>query len=227
MSKPAYLSVEIVTDKPTSGKISIPEGSLCSWANWTAPYLVANPVFISVCLCINSACWSSDISRQTFMLTSQLLKIYFMSRTGSEFMYTYGIISSNLKPYQNFGPDLSPACLLITTSGDSWSKRPTISKQTTVILSGCARRVGGHDAWKYTLHMKNCQTPNTCPISVSFPFSGLQEHHFQYLTHNLRVLKTCFQSYGLEISLFHTDLKIRLSKLGCLVTLSASWFAQT
>ena len=25
MSKPAYLSVEIVTDKPTSGKISIPQ----------------------------------------------------------------------------------------------------------------------------------------------------------------------------------------------------------
>ena len=74
-------------------------------------------------------------------------------------------------------------------------KRPTISKQTTGILSGRARRVGGHDAWKYTLHMKNCQTPNTWPLSTSFPFNGLQEYHFQLWTHNLRVLKTCFQSY--------------------------------
>ena len=72
--------------------------------------------------------------------------IYFMSRTGSEFMYTYDIISSSLKPYQNFGPDLSPTCLLITTSGDSLSKRPIISKQTTGIISGRARQVGGHDA---------------------------------------------------------------------------------
>ena len=36
-----------------------------------------------------------------------------MSRTGSEFMYTNVIISSSLKPYQIFGPDLSPGCLLM------------------------------------------------------------------------------------------------------------------
>ena len=36
-----------------------------------------------------------------------------MSRTGSEFMYTNVIISSSLKPYKNFGPDLSPDCLLM------------------------------------------------------------------------------------------------------------------
>ena len=28
-------------------------------------------------------------------------------------VYTYIIISSSLKPYQNFGPDLSPDCLLM------------------------------------------------------------------------------------------------------------------
>ena len=80
MSKPAYLSVEIVTDKPTSGKISIPQGSLCSWANWIVPNLVANPVLImSTCLCINSACWvifRGVCYLQTFISTS------FMSRTG-------------------------------------------------------------------------------------------------------------------------------------------------
>ena len=36
-----------------------------------------------------------------------------MSRTGSEFKYTNVIISSSLKPYQIFGPDLSPDCLLM------------------------------------------------------------------------------------------------------------------
>ena len=36
-----------------------------------------------------------------------------MSRTWSEFMYTYIIMSSSLKPYQNFGPGLSPDCLLM------------------------------------------------------------------------------------------------------------------
>ena len=55
MSNQAYISVEIVTDNPTSGKISIPQ--LVSVAEyWIVPYLVATPVFMSTCLCINSAC---------------------------------------------------------------------------------------------------------------------------------------------------------------------------
>ena len=51
MSKPAYLSVEIVTDKPTSGKISIPQVvSVAHGENLIVPYLVANPVFMSTTL---------------------------------------------------------------------------------------------------------------------------------------------------------------------------------
>ena len=46
-------------------------------------------------------------------LLYQLLKIYLMYRTGSEFLYTYVIISSSLIPYQNFGPDLCLDCLLM------------------------------------------------------------------------------------------------------------------
>ena len=34
-----------------------------------------------------------------------------MSRTGSELVHVYVILSSSLKPFQNFGPDLSPNCL--------------------------------------------------------------------------------------------------------------------
>ena len=41
-----------------------------------------------------------------------LLKIYFLSRTESKFMCTYIIVSSSLKPYQNFGPDLIPLGLI-------------------------------------------------------------------------------------------------------------------
>ena len=54
----------------------------------------------------------------------------------------------------------------VTTSGDLWSKTPTISKQTTGILSGRTRRVGGHDVWKYTLHMKNYMTAKHSSLSA-------------------------------------------------------------
>ena len=74
------------------------------------------------------------------MLSAEFYINFFMSRT------VYVIISSSLKPYQNFGPDLSPDSLLMFSVSDSCSKRPTISKQTTGILSGRARRVSGHDA---------------------------------------------------------------------------------
>ena len=51
MAKPTYLSVGIATDNPTSGKISIPQ--VVSVAEQTG---LSNPVFMSTCLCINSAC---------------------------------------------------------------------------------------------------------------------------------------------------------------------------
>ena len=65
MSKPAYLFVEIVTDKPTSGKISIPQ--VVSVAEQTGLSLTWSQT--------QYLCLLSDIS---------LLKMYFMSRTRSE-----------------------------------------------------------------------------------------------------------------------------------------------
>ena len=55
MSKPAYLSVEIVTDKPTSGKISIPQvvyvaeqtGLSITWSQ--TQYFRINVLFRGVC----------------------------------------------------------------------------------------------------------------------------------------------------------------------------------
>ena len=64
----------------------------------------------------------------------------------------YVKISSSLKPYQNFGPDLSPDCLLMFSVVlppeviHDQRDRQSISKQTAGILSGRARRVSGHDA---------------------------------------------------------------------------------
>ena len=54
MSKPTYLSVEIVTYKPTSGKISIMQVVSVAEQTELSLYLVANPVFMSTCLCFKS-----------------------------------------------------------------------------------------------------------------------------------------------------------------------------
>ena len=101
----------------------------------------------------------SDISRCSFVicrfLYQLLLKIYFIR--------VHVNIRHYFKQFENLSKfwAWSESRLFangfsgVTTKGDSWSKRPTISKQTTGILSGRTRCVGGHDAWKYTLHMKN------------------------------------------------------------------------
>ena len=64
MSKPAYLSVEIVIDKPTSGKISITQVVSVAEQTGLSLYLVANPVFLSTCLSVSSVCYM-----QTLILT--------------------------------------------------------------------------------------------------------------------------------------------------------------
>ena len=92
MSKPVYLSVEIVTYKPTSGKISIPQvvsvaeqaGSTLTWSQTLYIVYLYSACWVIFC----GVCYVSD--RDTIV-----------------------IISSSLKPYQNFRPDLSPDCLLM------------------------------------------------------------------------------------------------------------------
>ena len=80
MSKPAYLSVEIETDNPTSGIISIPQ--LVSVAEQTRLSLTwSQPQYLGQYACA-STLHANWCYLQTFILTS------FMSRTGSELMYT-------------------------------------------------------------------------------------------------------------------------------------------
>ena len=87
-------------------------------------------------------------------------------------------------------------------------------KTATGILSGRVRRVGGNDAWKYTLHMKNCQTPNTWPLSISFPFSGLQVLYIIFNNEHIiwgfsrLVFKVIQNVSEFRNSLFRTNLKI-------------------
>ena len=61
-------------------------------------------------------------------------------------MYTCVIISSSLKPYSNFGPDLSPDLFANVNQWRFMIKETDTFKTATGILSGRTRRVGGHDA---------------------------------------------------------------------------------
>ena len=115
MSKPAYLSVEIVTDKPTSGKMSIPqEVSVAEQAGLSLTWSQTQY------LCQQS-CMLSDISR-----------VFVMSQTG--------YIRHNFKQIETLSKfrTLSESRLFanvfsgVTTSGDSWSKRPTIQNRPRV-----------------------------------------------------------------------------------------------
>ena len=115
---------------------------------------------MSTSLCINSACWvifHGVCYLQTFISTSfrnifhasDLVRVHVYKRHNFKQFETL----SKFRAWSETRLFANVLCGY-TTSGDSWSKRPTISKQTTGILSGRARRVGGNDAWKYTLYMK-------------------------------------------------------------------------
>ena len=106
MSKPAYLSVEIVTDKPTSGKISIPQ--VVSVAEQTGlPLTWSQTQYLRQFACVSTLHADRVIfRRQTFMLTFK--NIFHVSDRVRVQVYI-----RQLKPYQNFGPDLSPTCLLM------------------------------------------------------------------------------------------------------------------
>ena len=80
---------------------------------------------------------------QTFTLTSFKNIFHVSDRVR---VHVYVIISNSLKPYQNFGPDLSPACLLMFSvvlppvvihdqRDRHFQNRPRV-----------LRRVSGHDA---------------------------------------------------------------------------------
>ena len=75
MSKPAYLSVEIATDKPTSGKISTPQ--LDSVAVQTGLSLTwSQTQYLSQHACVST------------VHAERYFAVFVISRTGSEFMYT-------------------------------------------------------------------------------------------------------------------------------------------
>ena len=110
MAKPKHLSVEIVTDNHTSGKISITQLVSVAEQNglsntWSKPQNLCQ----HACVSTLHANWCY-MYLQTFILTSFKNIFHVPDRVR---VHVYVIISSSLKPYQNFGPDLSPACLLM------------------------------------------------------------------------------------------------------------------
>ena len=156
MAKPAYLSDEIVTDNRTSGKISIPQlVSVAEQSGLSNTWSQLQFLCQHACVSTLHANWC-NMYLQTFILTSFTNIFHVLGRVRD---HVYVIISSSLKPYQNFGPDLSPACLLMFSvvihdqRDQQFQNRPRVFYQVAP--------VSDHDAWKYTLHMKNCETPNT------------------------------------------------------------------
>ena len=84
---------------------------------------------------------------QTFILTSFKNIFHVSDRVR---VHVYVIISSSLKPYQNFGPDLSPACLLmfsvVLPLGVIHDQRDRQFQNRPQVFYQVARRVSGHDA---------------------------------------------------------------------------------
>ena len=145
MAKPAYLSVEILTDNPTSGKISIPQ--LVSVAEQTG---LSNtwPQLQYLCqhTCV-STLHANCCYLQTFILTSFKNIFHASDRVRA---HVYVIISSSLKPYQNFGPDLSPDCLLMfsvvihDTRDRQFQNRPRVFYQVARVVSVAIPRENIH-----------------------------------------------------------------------------------
>ena len=141
-------------------------GSLCSWANWIVSYLVANPVFMSTCLWINSACW---------VIFRGVCYLQTFSCPGP------GPSRNNFKKFETlskFRAWSESGLFANVISCDSWSKRPTIFKQPLVFYQvACVVSVAmTHENVHYII--QSCQTLNTWLLSISFPFSGLQEYNF-------------------------------------------------
>ena len=75
-----------------------------------------------------------------------------MSRTASEFksVHVYVIISSSLKPYQHFEPDLSPDCLLMFSvvihdqRDRQFQNRPRVFYQVARVVSVAMTRENIH-----------------------------------------------------------------------------------
>ena len=130
---------------------------------WFCSVLCLLCLCASVYMCFVVTCWErADLLALVCGVFCEFVTFPLVSwvRCGT-WLYRFLIFAPllTLKPYQNFGPDLSPDCLLIvisgvTTSGDSWSKRPTISKQPLVfyhvarVVSVAMTRENIHYIWK-------------------------------------------------------------------------------
>ena len=99
MSKPVYLSVEIVTDNPTSGKISIPQ--LVSVAEQNGFPLPGRNPSIYVNMLVYQLCMPTDVICRLLIILTSIRNIFHVSDWVQ--VHVYVIISSSLKPYKISG----------------------------------------------------------------------------------------------------------------------------
>ena len=100
MSKPVYLSVEIVTDNPTSGKISISQ--LVSVAEQNGLSLTwSQPQYLCQHACVYQLCMLTDVIYRLLIISTSIKNIFHVS--DRVWVHVYVIISSSLKPYKISG----------------------------------------------------------------------------------------------------------------------------
>ena len=100
MSKQVYLSVEIVTDNPTSGKISISQ--LVSVAEQNGLSLTwSQPQYLCQHACVYQLCMLTDVIYRLLIILTSIKNIFHVSDRVR--VHVYVIISSSLKPYKISG----------------------------------------------------------------------------------------------------------------------------
>ena len=136
--KTANLSVEFITDKPISGKISLlQQVSVAEQAGLTLIW--SQTQYLCQHACISTL---HDISR------------CLLSITFKDIFQVYVRISGIMKTYQNFGPDLSPDCLLkfsvvlpsaVIEQPNIKENRPGVFHQVACVASEAITRENAHD----------------------------------------------------------------------------------
>ena len=170
MSKPVYLSVEIVTDNPTSGKISIPQ--LVSVAEQNGLSLTwSQPQYLCQHACV-STLHANWCYLQTLIILTSIKNIFHVSDRVR--VHVYVIISSSLKPYKISG--------LIWVQTVQWCYHQWwfMIKETDNFKTdhgySIRSRASCQWPWREKIYITYEKLSNSKYIT---PFSSLQEYRFQ------------------------------------------------
>ena len=169
---------------------------------------------------------------QTFILTSFKNIFHVSDRVR---VHVCVIISSSLKPYQNFGPDLSPACLLMLSVVIMIKETDTFKTDHGYSIRS---RASCQWSWRVKIYISDEKLSNSKYITAlvavcrNIIFNNERiiwgKHFASYYQDLFSNLYNMYQSFRighcLEILFFARLSKFR-GNSGCLVTQSVSWFA--